>query len=100
MIGPVRVVALITTHPGRGAEQRAAFETLAPVVRAEDGCLQYELHAVLGDPDRFVVIERWASSDALSAHAASEHMRASGRVASAFRAGPAEILVLSDEPVV
>jgi len=99
MTGPVRVVALLTTLPGKGAEQVEAFTTLAPVVRAEDGCLQYDLHAVLGNPDRFAVIERWSSADALSAHAKSEHMRVSAAAATAFRAGPAEVLVLSDDAI-
>jgi quinol monooxygenase YgiN len=99
MTGPVRVVALVTTLPGRGAEQCAAFEALSPVVHAEEGCLQYDLHEVLGDPNRLAVIERWASAEALSAHASSEHMRAFTETSAAFRDGQAEVLVLSDEPV-
>ena len=99
MTGPVRVVALLRTQPGRGPDQLAAFADLAPVVRAEDGCLQYDLHGVVDDPDRFVVIERWASAQALSAHARSDHMRVAGQAAAAFRSGPAEVIVLGDEPV-
>jgi len=99
MTGPVRVVALLQTQPGRGADQLAAFEALAPVVRAEDGCLQYDLHTVAADPDRFVVIERWASAQALAAHAGSDHMRASSEASAAFRTGKPEVIVLSDEPV-
>lgn len=99
MTGPVRVVALLRTQPGKGGEQVAAFEALAPVVRAEEGCIHYDLHEVAGDPDRFVVLERWASAEALAAHAASAHMRRSGASSGAFRQGPADVLVLSDEPV-
>nr|WP_237266757.1 antibiotic biosynthesis monooxygenase [Pseudomonas sp. ADAK22] len=35
---------MINTQPGKGAEQRAAFAKLAPLVRAEHGCLHYDLH--------------------------------------------------------
>lgn len=99
MTEPVRVVALLRTLPGRHAEQVAAFEALAPLVRAEDGCLQYDLHVDLDDPDHFVVIEQWASREALAAHAGSEHMRAAGAANAAFRTGPAEVIVLGHAPV-
>jgi quinol monooxygenase YgiN len=97
MTDPVRVVAVLQVHPGKGPEQVAEFEQLAPVVRAEEGCLQYDLHAVLDDPDRFVVIEQWASREALDAHAASEHMAALAQRSAAFRVRHAEVLVLGDQ---
>ncbi|WP_329402911.1 antibiotic biosynthesis monooxygenase family protein [Streptomyces melanogenes] len=53
----VRLHILITTLPGRGQEQVDAYERLAPIVRAEQGCLQYDLHRVVDDPDRFVLVE-------------------------------------------
>lgn len=99
MADPVRVIALLSTQPGKGPDQVAAFAELAPLVRAEAGCLQYDLHPVLDDPDRFVVIEQWASREALAAHAASEHMAAAGASNGAFRAAPAEVLVLGNDPV-
>ncbi|MFF0436842.1 putative quinol monooxygenase [Streptomyces sp. NPDC004327] len=95
----IKLIIHITTLPGRGAEQVAAFAELAPVVRAEDGCLQYDLHRVADDPDRFVLIERWASAEALAAHDAAPHMTAAGVTNRAFRAGPAEVSRLDDAPV-
>ncbi|WP_336604663.1 antibiotic biosynthesis monooxygenase family protein [Pseudomonas sp. ADAK22] len=44
MSDEVRLVVMINTQPGKGAEQRAAFAKLAPLVRAEHGCLHYDLH--------------------------------------------------------
>ncbi|MGR4880109.1 putative quinol monooxygenase [Streptomyces sp. LARHCF249] len=99
MSQPIRLVILITTLPGRGQEQIAAFERLAPVVRAEEGCLQYDLHQVSGDPDRFVLIERWSSQAALAAHDAAPHMIEADAAAPAFRAGPADVIRLDAEPV-
>ncbi|MFJ7265556.1 putative quinol monooxygenase [Streptomyces sp. NPDC099050] len=57
MPSTVRLLILITTLPGRGREQREAYERLAPVVRAEEGCLRYDMHPVSGDPDRFALLE-------------------------------------------
>ncbi|WP_330329693.1 antibiotic biosynthesis monooxygenase [Streptomyces sp. NBC_00536] len=99
MSQPVQLVIHITTLPGRGAEQTAAFERLAPLVRAETGCLQYDLHRVSGDPDRFVLIERWSSKAALAAHDATPHMIEADAASPAFRAGPAEVIELVAEPV-
>ena len=90
----VKLVILITTQAGRGQEQVDAFEKLAPLVRNEEGCLQYDLHSVAGDQDLFVLVERWASESALHAHDLTEHMIAAGAHNPGFRAGPATVLRL------
>jgi quinol monooxygenase YgiN len=94
MTDPVRVIAILLADPGKGPDQLAAFEQLAPVVRAEDGCLQYDLHAVVDDPDRFVVVEQWGSREALDAHLSSDHMAAYAAEVPAFRTHPADVLIL------
>ncbi|GCB43179.1 homoserine dehydrogenase [Streptomyces sp. NL15-2K] len=99
MSQPIQLVIHITTLPGRGKDQIAAFEHLAPLVRAEAGCLQYDLHQVSGDPDRFVLMERWSSQEALSAHDATPHMIEADTASPAFRAGPAEVFRLDAEPL-
>ncbi|MFE2282929.1 putative quinol monooxygenase [Streptomyces sp. NPDC059443] len=99
MSQPIQLVILISTLPGRGREQVAAFERLAPVVRAEEGCLQYDMHQVSGEPDRFVLIERWSSKEALAAHDATPHMIEADAASPAFRAGPAEVIELAADPL-
>jgi len=96
---PLRVVVLICTQPGRGAEQIAAHAALAPVVRAEPGCLRYDLESVEGNPDAFVVIGHWTTAKALQEHHTSPHMVAARAASTAFRAGPAEMLILGAAPV-
>ncbi|GAC1456083.1 MAG: putative quinol monooxygenase [Vulcanimicrobiaceae bacterium] len=83
----VHVLAMITAKPGRRADVLAAFRANVPAVRAEDGCIAYDavidadgiggFQTELG-PDAFVVIEKWASVDALKAHAVAPHMKAYG----------------------
>ncbi|MFJ3908175.1 putative quinol monooxygenase [Streptomyces vinaceus] len=99
MSDDVRLVVLISTLPGRGREQIEAFERLAPLVRAEEGCLQYDLHAVSDDPDGFVLIEHWATRAALAAHDVIPHMAEADAANKAFRAGPVQVLELSGTPV-
>ena len=79
----VHVVAVITAKPGKRDEILAAFNANVPAVKAEDGCIEYGAtvdadgvggwQAKVGD-DTFVVVEKWASVDALKAHAKSPHM--------------------------
>ena len=96
MSSPLRSVVLIRTQPGMRDRQLGAFAELAPVVRAEDGCLQYDLHET-SEPDRFVLLERWESHEALAVHNASAHMATADAANGAFRAGPAEVLLLADD---
>jgi quinol monooxygenase YgiN len=55
------------------------------------------MHQVSGTSDRFVLIERWASKEALAAHDATPHMIEADAAGPAFRAGPAEVVQLVAE---
>jgi quinol monooxygenase YgiN len=84
----VHVVAIITTKPGMRETVLGHFHANMPAVHAEDGCIEYQptvdtaakvlpVQTEFG-ADTFVVIEKWASADALKAHAAAPHMAAYG----------------------
>jgi quinol monooxygenase YgiN len=79
----IHVVAVITAKPGQREAILSAFRANMPKVHAEDGCIEYQpvvdtqnagpIQTPLG-PDGFMVIEKWASQEALKAHAAAPHM--------------------------
>ena len=81
----VHVLAKLTAKPGKRAELLQAFKANVPAVRAEEGCIEYvatvdaegasAIQTRFGG-DTFVVVEKWASMDALKAHAAAPHMKA------------------------
>jgi quinol monooxygenase YgiN len=81
----IHVLAMITAKPGQRAALLDLFNANVPAVRAEEGCIEYgaavdtdvlgRFQVMLGD-DSLVVIEKWASGEALKAHAASPHMAA------------------------
>lgn len=73
---PVVVVATIVPKPGKLEEVAAAFEAAIPAVHAEDGCELYALHR---GEDKLVMIEKWATSEALTAHSGGETLKALGR---------------------
>jgi quinol monooxygenase YgiN len=79
----IHVVAIITALPGQRATILEAFKANVPKVHAEAGCIEYgavidaepgTATQTLAGPDTFMVIEKWASLDALKAHAAAPHM--------------------------
>ncbi len=43
--------------------------------RKEKGCLSYEGHTSVNDPNLYVVVERWESREDLNAHARAPHMK-------------------------
>ena len=81
----IHVLAVITTKPGKREAVLREFRANMPAVHAEDGCTEYgpavdaegmgAIQTAFG-PDTFVVIEKWASADALKAHAKAPHMAA------------------------
>ena len=83
----VHVIAVITAKPGMRDSILMHFRANVPAVKAEKGCLEYgaavdadpalSIQAKWG-PDTFLVVEKWASKDALQAHAATPHMAAYG----------------------
>ena len=82
---PIHVLAIITAKPGKRAELLKNFQANVPNVHAEDGCIEYVATVDATDApnsqtafgeDTFVVVEKWASMDALKAHGATPHMKA------------------------
>lgn len=83
----VNVIAIITAKPGMREQILKEFHANMPAVHAEDGCIEYgptidadglgSFQTKFG-PDVFVVVEKWASVDALKAHAAAPHMASYG----------------------
>jgi quinol monooxygenase YgiN len=81
----IHVLAFITAKPGMRDSVLEEFRANMPAVHAEEGCIEYvpvidvpafgPSQSELG-PDTFVVVEKWASPEALKAHAAAPHMKA------------------------
>ncbi|MFI0821928.1 putative quinol monooxygenase [Streptomyces sp. NPDC021098] len=92
-ITPVHVVARFRAREGSEEETaRTLAEFVAPSL-SHTGCLYYELQQNNADPRDFVILDGWESSEALAAHAGSEHVAATSKKLDALLAGPAEIVV-------
>lgn len=79
----ITVLATIELAAGRRDDFLAVFEQVVPLVRAEEGCLEYgpTVDADSGIEKQrsrrenvVVVVEKWESLDALKAHLVAPHM--------------------------
>ncbi|WP_186055169.1 putative quinol monooxygenase [Burkholderia gladioli] len=62
------VVAVITAEPAHADAVEQALQAAVLAVRAEPGCIQYDLHRDQSKPGRFVMIEQWRDAQAQKAH--------------------------------
>lgn len=90
----VNLLVFIEVQLGKRHEQVEAYAKLRPLVLAEPGCLNYELLGDAADQNKFVLIEKWASEDALAAHDRTAHMVAADAHSPSFRAKPATVIKL------
>ena len=65
----IRLIVTITAAPGKGAELAQAYRPRCAEVQQEPGCEQFEVFQSVINPDKLVLLERWADQAALDAHA-------------------------------
>jgi quinol monooxygenase YgiN len=79
----IHVIATISLNPGVRSAFLEEFTRVTPLVRAEEGCIEYQATIdipttlAVQDPPRddvVMVVEKWASLDALYAHTKAPHM--------------------------
>jgi quinol monooxygenase YgiN len=79
----IHVLATIQIAAGRRADFLNEFQQLVPLVRAEDGCIEYgpaidHDAGIAGQPtvraDVVTVLEKWENVAALKAHLTAPHM--------------------------
>ena len=90
----VVVATIVPLAEHRDAVIAALTDAIAQV-HDEDGC---ELYALNEAPDRLIMIEKWASRDALRTHSRSAALAAMNPKLAGKVAGPPEIIVLEQRP--
>ena len=53
---------------------KAELEKLIPITRAEEGCINYDLHQDNENPAHFLFYENWTSEELLRKHLGSAHV--------------------------
>lgn len=72
----IRVVAHFKPKPGMLESARELLLGFTVPTRKEKGCVFYDLHENLADPEDLTFIEEWQSAEDLDAHGKSDHIQA------------------------
>lgn len=83
---PIRIFVSMSALPGKGSELAKLRAPRAAEVREEPGCEQFDLFQNTEDPDKLLLVERWADEASLADHA--ERNRQRPQVGGELRAGP------------
>jgi len=70
------IVAHIHAKPGHEEAVRAELEKIIPPTRAEEGCVQYDLHQDNENPAHFMFYEIWQTRPHWDAHQKTPHLDA------------------------
>ncbi|MGB6116801.1 MAG: putative quinol monooxygenase [Mesorhizobium sp.] len=71
----IYVIATIELKPGSVDAVREAAAACRAETLKEDGCIAYEMFSSLSNADELVVVEQWASREALTAHSKQPHLK-------------------------
>jgi quinol monooxygenase YgiN len=91
----VVVVATIVPKAEHRDEVIAALQATIEHVHDEDGCELYALHQAA---DRLIMVEKWASQEALHTHRDGAALAALGPLLAGKVAAPAEVIVAQQLP--
>lgn len=69
------IVANITAKADQIELVKAELEKLIDITRAEEGCLQYDLHQDNENPAHFMFYENWASRELWQTHMGNQHLQ-------------------------
>jgi quinol monooxygenase YgiN len=68
------IVAHITAKADKIDFVRRELQGLIPFTRAEEGCLQYDLHQDNDNPAYFMFFENWESRELWQKHMTAQHL--------------------------
>ncbi|MEP2706290.1 MAG: putative quinol monooxygenase [Roseibium sp.] len=69
------IVANIHANPDQIQLVKVELEKLIAVTRAENGCVQYDLHQDNDNPAHFLFFEIWESRDLWQVHMNAQHLK-------------------------
>ncbi len=95
----IYVVATTKLKPEHQDAYVAGARDCIAATRKEAGCIFYDGHLSVSDPNQFVFVERWENREALNAHGRSDHMKVWRKLSADFKASPTVIEIISDGKV-
>ena len=68
------IVANIKAKSDKIELVKAELEKLIPITRAEEGCINYDLHQDNENPAHFLFYENWESRERWQTHMSNQHL--------------------------
>lgn len=75
LMSKLTIVANIKVKPDHIDAVKAELKKLIPTTRAEEGCLQYDLHQDNENPAHFLFYENWESRELWQSHMSNQHLK-------------------------
>jgi quinol monooxygenase YgiN len=85
------LTATIVARPEHRDEVLSILQSFVEPTRAEEGCINYDLHSDANDPNVFMFYENWSTKEDLDRHSKMEHLKPLGARADVILARPVEI---------
>jgi len=76
MTNQLTIVARILAIEGKGTLVKSELLKLVEPTRAEEGCINYDLHQDNENPNLFLFFENWESRELWQAHINADHISA------------------------
>ncbi|WP_370615679.1 putative quinol monooxygenase [Mumia sp. Pv 4-285] len=90
----INVVALFTVKAGEGPAFESAIAAARPAMLDQEGCERYDLQRRVDDENAYVLLEEYASGEALREHGSSPEFTALVTAVTDLLAEPMEVLLL------
>lgn len=74
MSQPLTIVAQIIAKTGHRDLVKSELLKLIPITRREEGCINYDLHQDMENPDMFLFYENWESREFWQSHMNNTHI--------------------------
>jgi len=87
----VTVVVRLKAKAGKEAQVRQELFNLLAPTRAEQGCLNFDMHEAPNDPALFMFHENWTSEGTLTRHFETPHIKRWIKLAETLLAEPMEL---------
>ena len=88
------VLATAKAKPGKEVELETALRDVAAPIRAQRGCLQFELYRSAQDPAAITALERWSYVEDHARHLQGEHVKTLITRFDGILAAPPEIVTM------
>lgn len=69
------ILVLLRAKPGQEARVQKELEALLAPTRAEEGCINFDLHVSKEEPGLFMVHENWEGEEYLNRHFETPHIK-------------------------